>query len=57
MEPEEKEFMDNELRKAAQKYLSAIGAKGGQKTALRGPEYYRNIQKKSVEARRRRKKN
>lgn len=34
-------------------FLKQIGQKGGRQTAKRGPEYYRQIQRKSVAARKR----
>ena len=38
--------------KNIKEYLSEIGKKGGKKTALRGKQYYRDLQKKSMEGRR-----
>jgi len=35
------------------KFFVLAGRKGGKKTALRGSEYYRKLQKKSVRARKR----
>lgn len=37
------------------KYFSEIGKKGGSNTKKRGSEYYRNLQKMGVEARRKNK--
>ncbi len=39
------------FQKELSKYFSKKGKKGGQKTAERGPEYYREIQKKSAKVR------
>ena len=38
-------------------YFIDNGRRGGKKTAERGPEYYREIGKKGIEARRAKKKN
>ena len=37
-------------------YLKKIGKRGGKKTAIRGSEYYRELQKKSVVKRKENKK-
>ena len=36
-------------------YFKQQGQRGGRTTARRGPDYYRELQKKSVEARKRKK--
>lgn len=55
MRKEEAEMFDDVIRDAARQFLTVIGSRGGKKTAERGPDYYREIQKRSVEVRRKNK--
>lgn len=48
---EKQDIFDEEMKKAAHKIFSVMGSKGGRKTAERGPKYFREIQRKSVAAR------
>ena len=48
--------MDEVMKHSIKQFLASVGRAGGKKTAERGSEYYRNIQKKSVASRNSKKK-
>ena len=56
MSAKDRFIMDEVMKHSIKQFLASVGRAGGKKTAERGSEYYRNIQKKSVASRNSKKK-